>query len=356
MRAFFLACLMAVAWQSSLGAAPPDQKVLILYNHGTDIHDNCRRIALEYAELPKWARIIDGTDIIDHNGQPYEIEVEFVCTNEDPGSFDSDAAACDLGVCKRAGDIAKVVNERAKKYPRRQIFLAGHSAGAWASFLIKRHTPQSVNGLILTAPAFGGKRDHRTCLEPSCGVDEAPALRRMKIRAHHENHLTDNPGKSSLDALIAGFPCDDFGWPSELPLGPKSGAELHIFPPVEVRGDPLVCGQRAADRHFNGQPRRFYQKVHNRDRPGEPVCSEKRIAYCPEKFRELCEEKCHRFYDDFKKKFPWVLRPPVFADWFVGEGIVQIFIKERLANWSYNDGQSIEGQVCGFMADLSMCR
>ncbi|GAH06245.1 unnamed protein product, partial [marine sediment metagenome] len=91
------------------------------------------------------------------DGKEYSMQVDFICsrTTSTDGSLQSN-------ICERSRAIRKAIDQYANTYPRRQIFLAGHSAGAWASLLIKRSDPSAVNGLILTAPAFDGNvtNDH----------------------------------------------------------------------------------------------------------------------------------------------------------------------------------------------------
>lgn len=359
MRVLILVWVMMVIPLSPIHADTPDKTVLIRYNHGTSDKNNCARSLFgKYKELPRWARKISGHHITDQAGRKYDIKVEFVCTNEPPGSFGSDAEACDLGVCRRSNLIAKLIDERAHECPRRQIFLAGQSAGAWASLLIKRHAPKSVNGLILTAPAFGGRRIERTCTKPTCSEDEAPAWRRMRIRAHHEDYVAQSGGTAfnPLDAVVVAFPCDSFGWPSELPIGSEQGVTAWIFPPIEQTGHPLKCGALENKRYYNGRPRQFCKKLHNRNQNRQPVCSEKRIAYCPKELQKLCSDKSHSFFDDFLPGYPGSLQPPVFSNWFVDAGVVLDFLQERLNRWSYGDGQTASGSVCGFMDELPMCR
>ncbi len=359
-RGLFICLVAAMAMMPAIGvhAAPPEKTILILFNHGTSRDNDCRQWFRTWPyQTPLWAEKIHGRELATSDGTAYEVKVEFVCTNRSPERARSDREACDLSVCRRVQAISEVIEDRAKTYPRRQIFLAGHSAGAWSSLLIKRHTPSAVNGLILTAPAFGGKRNERTCVAKTCTEEERPALRRMLIRAHQDAHMAAAAGNRSLNSLIATFPCDRFGWPSELSVGPAQGSRVHVFPPFEAGGQALACKVRGPDRFYNGKPLRFCNKVENRDIPGKPLCSEKRIAYCPAKFGKLCEERSHRFYNDYVEGLSYTqLDSPVFSDWFLGDGVVTDFIRESLDGWAHGDGKAIEGDACGFMKSLEMCK
>ncbi|GAH15945.1 unnamed protein product, partial [marine sediment metagenome] len=125
---------------------------------------------------------------------------------------------------------------------------------------------------------------------------------------------------------------------------------------------PLLCKKDEVDktytsyRYYQGSPKRFCENVHKRNEFLEPVCSAERIAYCPEGYQELCQEKSHLFYDDYQKRrflgfsIGHKLRPPVFTNWFVGEGVVQDFIKDSLADWDATDTTKItKRDPCDFM-------
>ncbi len=60
---------------------------------------------------------------------------------------------------KRAAEIeTRIAEHRAAGVPARHIFLAGWSAGAWASLIVARRGKAEFNAIVGIAPAFAGPR------------------------------------------------------------------------------------------------------------------------------------------------------------------------------------------------------
>ena len=388
-----LVCLLLVFTLVQPSKAAPVEDLLILYNHGSSSGYDCYRERLfwgEYGALPTWAREIRGTILRAADGRKYRIQVEFFCSDRHPWYQESDELeTCDLDVCRRARAIQEKIEKRAQSIPRRLIFLAGHSAGAWASMLVKRADPGSFNGLILAAPAFLGKRKERACVTPGCicqdlaapvvaekserfqvnkkcdSVEERAAYRRMRIREHHISYLdsTGHDLQLPLDALAVLFPCDAFGWPDDLHFL-QGQADISIFPPEMSEPEILPCHDDDPDPAFyKGLPFRFCRK--KRDNPislagavKEPSCSIQRIEDCPEKYSALCNKKSHLLHNDFKDNEVWNrdLEKPLFTEWFVGERVVLFYIKQRLDHYQEaKDASKSPREPCSFMQSLYIC-
>lgn len=78
--------------------------------------------------------------------------------------------------------------------PAQQVFLVGHSAGAWASLLAMKYQPQWVNAVIGFAPAFAGVKKYRN--------DTWAAM-----RVEHQQALLAAP---DLPSLLYGFADDPY--------------------------------------------------------------------------------------------------------------------------------------------------
>jgi pimeloyl-ACP methyl ester carboxylesterase len=176
-------------------AAERARSVLVIYNHGSD--GTLRRFNC-FARPPFWVEKLGGETI---DGRPILFHFPCIRTQTD----EVEGTLCERGVCKRAARIQDVVsNCLARGYKSSNIFLAGHSVGAWASLLVKRANPALVNGVIATAPAFDGKREERFCDTPDCL--EPGARDRGLMRLQHDRWLAGGSSSSpELNALVLGF-------------------------------------------------------------------------------------------------------------------------------------------------------
>ena len=100
-----------------------------------------------------------------------------------------------LKVVKRAAEIrARAHAFSALGIPRDHIYLAGHSAGAWASLLVLRHHPDTARAAIAFAPAFAGVKAKR----PPIWQD---------LRLRQQNQLSR---ARRIEALVFAFEGDAF--------------------------------------------------------------------------------------------------------------------------------------------------
>lgn len=131
--------------------------VLLIYNHGSQeefIPDRCDpdedipEVVRRMAERP-----LGGKKVI----------VYGFCTPSRVGEYVHETGAGEPKVVKRAHDIEDLVDRfTATGVPGRNIFLVGHSAGAWASLLVARGGNVDVNAVIGFAPAFAGPKATRS--------------------------------------------------------------------------------------------------------------------------------------------------------------------------------------------------
>jgi hypothetical protein len=251
-----------------------------------------------------------------------------------------------------------VSNCVARGYRSSNIFLAGHSTGAWASLLVERANPSLVNGVIATAPAFDGKREERFCETPECR--DRDVRDRGLMRLQHDRWLAGDPSaRPQLDALVLGFYCDPFGYPDEFPFRDNPGVDFEVFPhgidnpPVSGRecvGDNAATRFRVIGDGGETQPAVVCSKIPSGRRqtpaaPGEPVqCSDKRVAYCDAETAPLCDLKQHKSAHASK----------AVEIWFTPQA--KNFIVERLAAGN-EIAQPEAGLVdpCGFVEYPASC-
>ena len=167
--------------------------VVMIFNHGSGSWGK-RHICNEKRDVPKLLVDLAEAD---------SLKIHYLCsrvTDHTRGRrFASD----------RAAEILHVVYQyRAKGVPARNIFLMGHSAGAWASLLAARRNGQQFNAVIAFAPASFGDRKQWA----SRGFKRAKAGRVPRIQAIEAAKIASG----ALSALVYAFPKDTFNGPAEL--------------------------------------------------------------------------------------------------------------------------------------------
>lgn len=178
------------------GERPPIQfaanaatRKVIIYSHGTtrpQVREDCSR---SYNRVPSVLTDIDALATWD---------VFYLCSRAtdsgNPGSY----------IYKRKAEILAVADQLAAAgVPRSNIFLAGHSAGAWSSLMAMDAMGTKFNGAVLFAPACCGPRSETTVYP----------IWRTQIRPRQVGEMT---AFATMNALVFGFPNDAFNRPEEL--------------------------------------------------------------------------------------------------------------------------------------------
>lgn len=343
MRRFTLAlgCLWAVLAGSGALAETQTDRILIIYNHGSGNGHDCdgNPVGWGGVKAPRWIKRLDGTTI---SGRP--VDVRPLCTDAGDDNFMDAAQVCDLSICRRARLVGSFVDDAVEKgYKRSHIFLAGQSAGAWTSLMVKRANPQSVNGLLLTAPAYGGKRSERLCKRRDClDLSEVGGRYRAQARAEVDAWLAGNKDDPpDLNARMVTFHCDAFGEGWELPTEGNSSVERTVFPPLKNVSEPVPC-ERGERRFYNGKEREL---CFNREPPRASLsCGEKRIRACPFKYQFLCKAKAHSFA--FHR---------AFTKWTKREKLAEAFIAKAIDAWAFDKGASANAEPCPFVREIVQC-
>ena len=172
------ACAVLDRWAEALGdgaeftgprppltIATPGQTVVLIYTHGSVGEfepDPCRldRQDVPFG-LPSAIAALDGRRLWGKL-----VRVDGFCTPSKVGRFDTASGQPRrLKVELRKEDLReRVLAYREQGVPARQIFLAGHSAGAWAALKLAAEEPGLFNAVVAIAPAFAGRRQDRDAL------------------------------------------------------------------------------------------------------------------------------------------------------------------------------------------------
>ena len=135
----------------------PADAVLLIYNHGSRQEFNPDRCN-PASDVPSVVRNLDGRRL---GGK--QVIVYAFCTPSRVGEYRHESRTGEPKVVKRARDIEELVGDfTAAGIPSRNIFLVGHSAGAWASLLVARRRNVDFNSVIAFGPAFAGLKATRS--------------------------------------------------------------------------------------------------------------------------------------------------------------------------------------------------
>ena len=174
--------------------ANPQATRVIVYSHGTSnslVRENC------WVRHNKPPRTL--TSLVDADPGLVLIYLCSLATDGgDPGSY----------IHKRADEIAAVVDRlTALGVPAGNIYLSGHSAGAWSSLMYMSRAADTVAGGILFAPA---------CCGPRYNAERYP-IWRGQIRPRQVRQIV---GGDTLHALVFAYSDDEFNRPRDLTFLP----------------------------------------------------------------------------------------------------------------------------------------
>ncbi|WNJ98830.1 alpha/beta hydrolase [Thalassospiraceae bacterium LMO-JJ14] len=167
----------------------PASAVVIVYSHGTrrpQYKEDCSR----------WGNSVpDSVLSLEQNDG---FHVFFLCSNA------TDNGIRGSYIYSRAREIDGILDQLiAAGVQPRNIFLAGHSAGAWSSLMAARNSERKYNAAILFAPACCGPRYEETIYPEWRGMVRPTQVREIS-------------SAQRLNALVYGYPDDDFNRPQEL--------------------------------------------------------------------------------------------------------------------------------------------
>ncbi len=175
--------------------ASPENKTIIVYSHGTTRSSRTEDCDADWNKVPKSLLALSGE----------QVKIFYLCSN----ASDNDG---NLGgyVYKRAKEISQVVDELVKQgIDSHRIFLAGHSAGAWSSLMSRVNARNKVGGLILFAPAFGGRKD----------FEQTQPFWRQTLRPKQANEIST---AENIRAVVFSYVGDPYGEPDEMEFLTKS--------------------------------------------------------------------------------------------------------------------------------------
>ncbi len=205
----------------------PNDHVLVLFNHGSRAEPRSDRCDPAGRTTPDVIKSLAGEELLG-----LTIAVYAYCTPSRKGSYRHQQGKGDPKVLNRAKDIEAIVADyQALGLASERVFLAGQSAGAWASLLVARRGSVAINSVIGFAPAFAGRVGRRP-----------PGWRQLR-----ENQVAFLQKAPRLDALIFAFDGDPYEPPEALSfLRRIPGVDLRALPSDVIDGVP--CGRRTP--HF----------------------------------------------------------------------------------------------------------
>lgn len=190
----------------------PEQRLLIIYSHGSKEEfkrDHCDPLG---DTTPPIVKQLAGQSLHPADSEEaLDVAVYALCSGLWFGNFQHREGSGIPKVVMRTEEIEQQVQEFLDQgVPSQQLFLVGHSAGAWASLRVARRGRVPIAGVIALAPAFAGRSANRP-------------VGWQQLMEEQVAELTD---AARLDVLIITFNNDPFTAAGELePLRDLPGVE-----------------------------------------------------------------------------------------------------------------------------------
>ena len=164
--------------------------VVVIYNHGTRNPREKERCKASYNRIPTALKQLENDRFI----------VYFLCSTATEGA---DRAQAGNQVYARMYEIEQTIDALLKQgISPGQIFLAGHSKGAWASLMLMEHVDNKFNAAILFAPALANRASLQT--HPWWREEVRPKQIQQMLNA------------KKIDALIFAYEDDEYNRPEDL--------------------------------------------------------------------------------------------------------------------------------------------
>jgi pimeloyl-ACP methyl ester carboxylesterase len=164
---------------------------VIIYSHGTrnsQRRENCHAYG---NQIPNSLRAIANETTL----------IYFLCSQVKEGIRKKTAGEY---IYKRVNELDKVITRLYQHGIKpHNIFLAGHSAGAWSSLMAKRYLNSKFNGVIAFAPAFAGKRS----------AEKKYPWWRQRVRPAQIQDMLKTP---LIKALVFAYDGDAYNRPQDL--------------------------------------------------------------------------------------------------------------------------------------------
>jgi pimeloyl-ACP methyl ester carboxylesterase len=214
-------------------SVPPDQQIVIIYNHGISAPQQREPCYMPYNRPPSSLRQLASDHLL----------VYSLCSTSVESPLPS---AAGKQVYLRKQEISHAIDAfLARGILPRNLFLAGHSNGGWTSLMMARDTDKRFNGVIAFAPAFAGKRKEEKLFP----------WWRHKVRP---KQVKDMLGAPRMDALVFAYENDPYNRPQDLQF------LVQHYPLKNGHGVELVsygCGLRNAHQTFRNDCRLLSTKA-----------------------------------------------------------------------------------------------
>lgn len=174
-----------------LSLEDPSERVIIIYNHGTTDPAEVEDCGKCSNRVPDSLKAVQGENLL----------IYYLCSKK---TEQSRVPRVGEYIDKRVRELNEVIGKfLSMGVNRNHIFLAGHSAGGWASLMAMLEYRHKFNSAIVFAPAFAGTREER---------DKYPEWARA--REEHIKKLTME-GKR-VEALVFAYFGDQYEDPYSL--------------------------------------------------------------------------------------------------------------------------------------------
>lgn len=190
---------------------PAQQQIIVIYNHGVTRPQEREPCYMWYNKPPPSLNAQTSTNLL----------VYSLCSTAVESPSPTSAGR---QVYLRKQEINFAIDAfLARGIHPKNLFLAGHSNGAWTSLMMMRDVNKRFNGVIAYAPAFAGKRSDASF---------APWWRNVARPSQIKYML----GAKQMDALVFAYEKDAYNRPKDLrflneyyPLQGDNGVELIAY-------------------------------------------------------------------------------------------------------------------------------
>ncbi len=170
---------------------PAVQQRVVIYNHGISRPQQVEPCFMPYNNPPRSLLLLND----------YRTLVYKLCSTSTESPAISSAGK-QVYLRKKEIDFA-IDAFLARGIQPKNLFLAGHSNGAWTSLMMMKDVNKRFNGVIAFAPAFAGRRSE---------ASYAPWWRKT-VRPNQIKEMLNAP---QMDAIVFAYENDAFNRPQEL--------------------------------------------------------------------------------------------------------------------------------------------
>lgn len=323
------AFVLSIAASGWCDAWAQEDRIVIVWSHGScgaddqsDQDQGCAR-----NPPPEFLKRLETQGL---DGQTVRLDV--VKDRAQAGDYASPHWKGEPKACARANSLAAYIEREYRGQPRQTIFLAGVSAGAWASLLVKRRYPGNVNGVIAFSPAAHHQRRDRAGVTEDLPPEFAQRWQEMRSKNILYLDSVGAVAEGGPSALLLQSHCDSFEWPQDLAFTSPE-YRRHLYPAL-AGGTMLECCQIKSV--ANG-----FQICRSKPDAATsgPCCTDRTIGNCPAGMSGVCNVNAHvklHLTAAFERRYAQTVRD---------------FIIDRVEHAQLPAAEAVDGTACAFLAE-----